>query len=78
MPVGKHDIGEPINEALENHYKLQLELKDQQLEEARQVLEDARTNIEKLKFEIDMHKSHIEELEKALVKMTVEAATARG
>ena len=54
MEAGKHDIGTPINEALESHYKIQLELKDQQLEEAKVLLEQAKEKMEKLHFEINV------------------------
>ena len=71
---GKHEIAEPLNEALEKHYKTQIELRDGQLDEAKALLAAAKSTIEKLEFEIEMHKAHVEELERALIKMTIEAA----
>ena len=77
MAEAKHAAAEPMNEALEQHYKDRIK----QLEECNRLTEenlnDAMLKISRLEFDIEMYKKHIAVLEKAFLNTAIEAATAK-
>lgn len=72
--VGKHDIGTPINEALEKHYQDRIKELEHRLNKAMDLLKDAEMQIDRKQIELDIAKAKSEEFSKALAEMTVKAA----
>lgn len=64
--MGKHDIGTPINEALEKHYQDEKKRLEKQIMDLRAELNEARLRIEKLNFKIRLKDVEIESLVKAM------------
>lgn len=75
MYTGKHEAPQPISEALELHYKEEIKMRDNRLSELEKELDEAKHQIERLEFRAAMQKTHVEELERALIKMTIDAAS---
>lgn len=76
--MGKHDIttAEPMNEALERHYKERIKDLESKLRRAQADLKDADSKINQLRFHIKTDEKKIEELRSSLVEMTI-LATVR-
>lgn len=74
--MGKHDMAEPMNQALERHYKGRINELEIKLSKALADLNEANTTIERLRFHIETDDEKVQELEKSLVEMTL-LATAR-
>lgn len=74
---GKHEAAQPMNEALEQHYKQRIKDLEESGREADRLLNDANLEIRRLKFDIEMHENHIKELEEAFLTTAIEAAMAK-
>ena len=74
--MGKHDMAEPMNQALERHYKDRIKELEMKLSKAQADLNDANTTADRLRFNIETDRQKIDELEDSLIEMTI-LATAR-
>lgn len=74
--MGKHDMAEPMNEALERHYKDRIKELEIKLSKMQDALSDANAMIDMLRFHIKTDDEKVQALEKSLVEMTL-LATAR-
>lgn len=66
--MGKHDIGTPINEALEKHYQDEKKRLEKQIMDLKAELNEARLRIERLSLRIDLKDVEIESLVKSLAE----------
>ena len=76
--MGKHDItaAEPMNQALERHYKDRIKELEMKLSKAQADLNEANATADRLRFNIETDRQKIDELEDSLIEMTI-LATAR-
>lgn len=74
--MGKHDMAEPMNQALERHYKDRIDELEIKLRKTQDELSFAKAMIEQLRFQIKTDDEKVQALEKSLVEMTL-LATAR-
>lgn len=76
--MGKHDIttSEPMNQALERHYKDRIKELEMKLSKAQADLNEANATADRLRFNIETDRQKIDELEDSLIEMTI-LATAR-
>ena len=74
--MGKHDMAEPMNQALERHYKDRIKELEMKLSKAQADLNDANATADRLRFNIETDRQKIDELEDSLIEMTI-LATAR-
>ena len=66
--MGKHDIGTPINEALEKHYQDEKKRLEKQIMDLKAELNEAMLKIERLSLRIDLKDVEIESLVKSLAE----------
>ena len=66
--MGKHDIGTPINEALEKHYQDEKKRLEAQIRDLKAELNEAMLKIERLSLRIDLKDVEIESLVKSLAE----------
>ena len=66
--MGKHDIGTPINEALEKHYQDEKKRLEAQIRDLRAELNEAMLKIERLSLRIELKDVEIESLVKSLAE----------
>ena len=74
--MGKHDMAEPMNQALERHYKARIKELEMKLSKAQADLNEANATADRLRFNIETDRQKIDELEDSLIEMTI-LATAR-
>ncbi len=74
--MGKHDMAEPMNQALERHYKDRIKELEMKLSKAQADLNEANATADRLRFNIETDRQKIDELEDSLIEMTI-LATAR-